>query len=311
MLYEKINFKHIAPILLVMFLWAICFPLITLGIKDAPHLTFAALRAALAGVSLLILASMLSKPMPKGLRMWSMLTLVGLGATTLGFFGMFHAAEFIAPGIATVIANIQPLLAAVLAYFILNEPLSNKGKLGLFLGFIGIILIVFPNLSAPGSSGYFMGFVYVIFAVLGVTISNIIIKHIAGSIDAITAMGWQLVLGSLPLAFLAFATENPLSITWSGNFILSLIGLSIPGTAFVYWLWFTILEKTDLNRANSFAFLVPVFGLAMGMVFYGERLDGIVFLGVAVILTGILLVNTQQVPEPIQRKSVLQKRILL
>ena len=188
---------------------------------------------------------------------------------------------------------------------------SNEGKLGLFLGFIGIILIVFPNLSAPGSSGYFMGFVYVIFAVLGVTISNIIIKHIAGSIDAITAMGWQLVLGSLPLAFLAFATENPLSITWSGNFILSLIGLSIPGTAFVYWLWFTILEKTDLNRANSFAFLVPVFGLAMGMVFYGERLDGIVFLGVAVILTGILLVNTQQVPEPIQRKSVLQKRILL
>ncbi|MEE8454164.1 MAG: hypothetical protein V3R90_05320, partial [Limibaculum sp.] len=41
-----------AKIILVMFLWAICFPLITAGFAFAPHLTFATLRAFLAGAVL-------------------------------------------------------------------------------------------------------------------------------------------------------------------------------------------------------------------------------------------------------------------
>ena len=36
-------------IVLVMFLWAACFPLIVAGFAYAPHLTFAALRAWLSG----------------------------------------------------------------------------------------------------------------------------------------------------------------------------------------------------------------------------------------------------------------------
>ena len=41
---------------LVMVLWAFCYPLIALGLEYAPHLTFATLRAVLAGGVLLIVA---------------------------------------------------------------------------------------------------------------------------------------------------------------------------------------------------------------------------------------------------------------
>ena len=39
-------------LVLVMGLWAACFPLITLGLELAPHLAFAAMRAAIAWPSL-------------------------------------------------------------------------------------------------------------------------------------------------------------------------------------------------------------------------------------------------------------------
>jgi hypothetical protein len=41
----------ISKIFLAMFLWAACFPLITAGLQYAPHLTFATMRAVLAGAS--------------------------------------------------------------------------------------------------------------------------------------------------------------------------------------------------------------------------------------------------------------------
>jgi drug/metabolite transporter (DMT)-like permease len=246
-----------------MVLWAICFPLITTGIAYSPHLTFAALRALLAGAVLVALAVGLGRPVPKGIRIWTILVLVGLGATSLGFLGMFHAAEFVSPGIATVIANTQPLLAALLASTFLDEHLDGRGKAGLALGFGGILLITLPQFLDGLTGSYAIGIAYIILAALGITVSNVLIKRIAGEVDAIMAMGIQILVGSLPLVTAAWALEVPQSIVWSPRFVLALIGLSLPGTALVYWLWFSILEKVPLNRANAFSFLIPVFGIVL------------------------------------------------
>ena len=172
-----------------MLLWAACFPFILAGLEFAPHLTFASLRAILAGSTLTLLALALRKPMPREPRVWAMLTIVGLGATSLGFLGMFHAAEFISPGIATVVANTQPLLAAALAGIVLNERLTAQGKAGLILGFLGILVIAAPRLFSGAQENYIIGLAYIILAALGITVSNVLIKRIAGNVDALMAMG--------------------------------------------------------------------------------------------------------------------------
>ncbi|MFV2034189.1 MAG: DMT family transporter, partial [Halocynthiibacter sp.] len=192
-----------------MLLWALCFPLITAGIVYAPHLSFAALRAVLAGLILTGLALALGRPLPSGLRIWITLAAVGFGATSLGFLGMFHAAEFISPGIATVIANTQPLLAAGLAAAVLGEGLTFAGKVGLLPGFIGILVIASPNLLDGAQTNYLIGFGYIVLAALGITVSNVLIKKIAGTVDPIMAMGMQFLIGSVPLGIAAGIMEDP------------------------------------------------------------------------------------------------------
>ncbi|MEQ8797705.1 MAG: DMT family transporter [Silicimonas sp.] len=160
-------------IVLAMVLWALCFPVIEAGLKYSPHLTFAAMRALLAGGVLTVLALILGRPFPRGHRVWLTLAGVGFGATSLGFLGMFHAAEFVSPGVATVIANTQPLLAAVLAAFWLGEKLSFLGNSGLFVGFVGIVLIALPDFLGERSDSYAIGVFYIILAAAGVTLSNV------------------------------------------------------------------------------------------------------------------------------------------
>ncbi len=143
----------ITKIVLAMFLWAACFPLITAGLQYSPHLTFATMRAVLAGATLVGLAMILRRPFPRGWRTWLTLGIVGIGATSLGFLGMFHAAEFVSPGLATVIANAQPLLAAILGVVWLGERLPKVGWVGLSIGFVGILVIALPRLLGGGQEG--------------------------------------------------------------------------------------------------------------------------------------------------------------
>lgn len=285
-------------IVLAMMLWAACFPLITIALPFAPHLTFAALRALIAGMALLLLARALGRPAPpREPRVWAALIVVGLGATGLGFVGMFHAAEFVTPGLATVIANTQPLLAALLAALWLGERVSAIPAIGLLSGFGGILLIAAPQLLSAGGESYALGIGFILLAALGVTLSNVAIKTIVADVDALAAMGYQLLIGSLPLTIGAVIYEDPLSVTWSPTFVVALLALSLLGSALVYWLWFSALASVELTRANAFSFLVPVFGLSLGYLFFGEELSGFQLSGIALIVLGIILVNWQQQTE--------------
>lgn len=283
----------------VMALWAGCFPLITTGLALAPHLTFATMRAFIAGGALVGIGLALGRPLPSERRTWLLLIVAGVGATTLGFLGMFHAAEFIAPGMATVIANTQPLLAAALAYLVLSERLGVSGTIGLSLGFAGIAVIAAPGFtSQQGNDNYLLGVGYVLLAAAGITVSNVAFKGLAGTVDALMAAGLQLLIGMVPLGMIAILTESPSEVTWSPKFVLILFSLALPGTSAVYWLWLSALETLPLSRANAYSFLVPIFGLSIGIAFYGEVLTVSVAVGASLAFLGIVLVNRADTTEP-------------
>lgn len=278
-----------AKIVTVMFLWAVCFPLITAGFAYAPHLSFAAMRAFLAGAALVVVGLSLGRSWPRGGRIWLALGGVGLGATSLGYFGMFMGSEFVSPGIATVIANAQPLMAAALASVFLRERLGWSGGLGLALGFGGIVLIAAPQLLTRQGGSYGLGIAYILMAALGVTVGNVLIRALAGKVDALMAMGTQMLIGGVPLLAGALLLDDPGDIAFTPQFLVILIAISLLGSSLAYWLWSEILRTTELNRANAFTFLVPVFGLTMGAAFFGETLGWFEIVGIVLTLGGIAL----------------------
>lgn len=280
-------------LVVIMGLWAACFPLIKLGIGSAPHLAFASMRAGLAGAGLLALGGFLGRPWPVGKQTWVLLVLAGLGSTSLGFLGMFHAAEFLAPGLATMIANVQPLLAALLARIFLGERLGLKGGLGLAIGFAGIVLIASPGVLSAATKNDALGIAYIGLAATGVAIGSVMMKRLAGEVDALMAMGVQLLLGGVPLAVLSLFTDDFSAIIWSGNFVLVLVTLAMFVTALAFFLWFTVLEEVALSKANAFTFLLPVFGLAVGAFFFNEQLAWSAIGGGALIVTGIVFVQRE------------------
>lgn len=63
----------LARLMHVIFLWALCYPLIATVLVAAPFFAFAALRSFVAAMGLLILAFVLHSPLPQNWRVWSVL----------------------------------------------------------------------------------------------------------------------------------------------------------------------------------------------------------------------------------------------
>jgi drug/metabolite transporter (DMT)-like permease len=158
------------------------------------------------------------------------------------------------------------------------------------MGLAGIAIIAWPGIASQ-VQGYSLGIAYVILAAIGVSVGNVGMKRLAGQVDPIMAMGFQLLIGAVPLALLSILTEDVSLLRWSTEFALILAALSVLGLSLAFWLWFEALERIELNRANAFTFLVPILGLLIGAALFGERLEAVQIAGIVLVLAGILLVQ--------------------
>lgn len=276
---------------LVMFLWALCFPLITVGLAFAPPLALAALRSFMAGAGLLLPAIVLRRAWPRGWRVWLLLLGTGLTITSMGFGGMFLAGGLVSPGLATVLANVQPLIAAVLGFFLLGERLGPRRRVGLSLGFAGILLVALPGFNVNGANSSPVGIGFIMLGAVGVAAGNVLLKKLAGQVDLLMATGLQFILGGAPLLALAWMWESPDQVVWNGPFVAVLLALGLLGTAVPFALWFSLLHHSELNRLNTATFLTPAFALILGVLFFSESLRWVEMLGIAFILAGVLWAN--------------------
>lgn len=278
-----------ARLVLVAFLWALCFPLIALAGPSVPPLHLATLRAAIAGGSLIAYAAIMGKLSMRGLHVWRLLLGIGFLATSFGFLGMFRAGEFVSPGIATVINDSQPLIASIMAWRLLSERLTVMGWLGLFLGLAGIVTIASPQLAGAEARFVAAGYAYVVLGATGVAGGNVLMKRLPPTLDPSAAMGWQLLLGSLPLAVVAVLFEARPSITTIVDHSMPLFVLAIFGTALPFAIWFSVLRTQPIGKASAYTFLTSVFGLLIGATFFGERLGWVQIVGVVLTVLGVHL----------------------
>ncbi|MCG8611815.1 MAG: DMT family transporter [Pseudomonadales bacterium] len=270
----------------VMLLWALCYPLIVLSLDYAPVMQTAFVRAVLGGISLLLVAFFLKRSFPNTFEAWVAISGIGLSATGIGFWGMFYAGSLISPGLATVLTNLQPLIASVLAWVILKEKIDWTVLVGIILGFVGIFVVGMHSFFDADSTAW-QGVAYVIVAAVGVALSNVLLKKYANKIDIFYAMGGQLLIGSLPLLAISLSTETLTESLANLHYFTIVLTLAIPGTALPFLLWFWLLGRAPLNQLNVFSFLTPVFGLLIGWSYFDESLKMMQWLGVVLVMGAI------------------------
>ncbi|MBW4587051.1 DMT family transporter [Aetokthonos hydrillicola Thurmond2011] len=269
-----------------------------------PHTTplfMAGVRLVPAGLIILIAAAFIGKPQPKGWAAWLWIALFALVDGTLfqGFLALGLTKT--GAGLGSVMIDSQPLAVALLSLWLFKEYIGVWGWLGLTVGVIGISLIGLPDELISGffssstislsHSLFTSGEWLMLLAALSMAVGTVMIRFVSRYADPVTATGWHMILGGLPLWGISSVVE---SHQWENIVLSDWLALSyatVLGSAIAYGLFFYFASSGNLTSLSSLTFLTPVFALLFGNLLLKEVLSPLQWLGVSLTFISIYLIN--------------------
>jgi O-acetylserine/cysteine efflux transporter len=267
-------------------LYAGCYAAIKAGLVYAPPFRFAALRALVGGVALLVGVAVTGRRIVPARRLWLPIAVLTIVGPVIGFAAMFTSPRHTGAGLASVVGNTGPLFIIVLAGLFLGERITGGKITSLVFSMAGVTLVALPNAASAGS-WHAAALALPLVAALSGASESVIVKRVHLGTDVMSVAGWQFLLASVPLFMLSQWLEPEQLVAWSGSFVLLLAFLAGGATAAATGLWYSLVQDEEVSRLSLMLFLVPIAGLALGFLFFGERMSQIQVVGVVLVLTGI------------------------
>jgi drug/metabolite transporter (DMT)-like permease len=94
-------------------------------------------------------------------------------------------------------------------------------------------------------------------------------------------------------AALALLLERPLALDVSASTVTAVLWLGVLGSGLAYLAYFRLIGSWGATRTAAVAYLLPVVGIALGVVVANESVDLRVLAGTALVIGGVALVNTR------------------
>lgn len=296
--------KRITPkvwfaLVTVYLVWGSTYLGIALVIKTAPPLLSMGLRFVAAFFILaLILLIFKGKNVLKVTRP-ELMSSIFLGGLLLGFgIGNLTLAErYVPSGIAALIIAALPIWVTIFQRITGVRP-KRITLVGIFLGLIGVAIIVLPGGAGPAPGADPSKVKFWMFMIL---IGNIawafgtfMTQRIPIPKDPFVLTTYEMLFGGLALIIASFfngerfkvelITQMSPTSKWAWIYLV-LIG-SIVGYGAYIWL----LNNTSLSLASTYAYVNPVIAVMLGLIVLSEPVDWPLFLGGAVVLSGVALV---------------------
>lgn len=277
--------RDVIELLLLSVLWGAAYLFMRAAVPAFGPAPLVAMRLGLAAL-LLLPVMVLRGGVPVLLAYPRELLMLGIPYTALPFMLLGFASLHITAGLIAVLNATAPLFAALIAHYLLKERLGIWRAGGLFIGFLGVVVLMWGSGSFKSNSG-----ILAVLAVLGTSLTwglgaNYARRHLP-SVDALVMTVGSLTAASLflaPFAWASWPTENPGPRAWAE---LTFLGVASSGLGFL--LYFRLLRRIGPVRAMSVTFLNPVVAMASGALYLGEQVTPQMLVGGAVVLLGTAL----------------------
>lgn len=274
---------------LALFGWGTTFLAIDIALDSAPVMVIATARPLLGAAMILIPFFIRGRRIPQDII--GVTLLIGFLNTTLTTVAAVVGTASVGPGLSAVLVNSSPFFIALLAARFLREPVTREIKIGIGLGFVGILAISFQTaIDELSQASHVWGLVTLVVGALGFATAGVIVRRIARDhpdVDLLLLTGSQLLFGGLLILPFAIA-QSPLTDWASVSMWSAFLYLGL--TAAGMWGWFRALESLGAARAASFVFLAPIITLVIEFMRgkYPSLPQGI---GIALVLAAIWLVT--------------------
>lgn len=271
--------------------WGGSFFFAAVAVTELPPMTVAFIRVSGAALVLWAVLLISGGAVPRDMRLWSALFVMGLLNNVIPFSLIFWAQTDIASGLASILNATTPIFTVLVAHlWTVDEKLTAPRAAGVALGFAGVVLIFSGRLG--GGSGY-LAMLAVLLAAVSYAFASVYGKRFAGlgAVPMVAAAG-QVTASAIILLPVILIFDQPMQLQMpSLATIWSLVGLVVLSTALAYFLFFRILATAGATNLMLVTLLVPVSAILLGVVFLAEVISVSQICGMALIGLGLLAID--------------------
>ena len=286
---------EIALLALTSAVWGIAYIFIREGILEgASPLAFAAARYLASFVAFFLIAAVRREPFPDR-RVLGISAAIG-GVLIIGLYGglLYWGEQYTTGGYAAVLASVAPLFTLGAGYWMLSsERFGARGIAGIAVGFGGTVILVLPSLEGS-PVGSLEGPLFILTAMLVTAIGSVWLRRMALGRQSSWQIGGQFAVAGALLAVAALLLPVPERLPLTTPVLVALAALVGASSIVGYFGYFMLHHRVGPVRANVVAYLVPIVGVTVGTVAYGEPATLWELGGVAVVLFGVTLVITDR-----------------
>lgn len=199
------------------------------------------------------------------------------------------------PGIAAIIAALQPLMTAALSTGSATERSGGWQWIGLMISFAGVsIVIAGQHGSDAGSVGWVM-YVLPLAAALGLTLATLYERRTVQKTDAglVLPLFIQSLLTLIGFTGAVLYTDT-LSIPHDPDVLISIVWLTVFSTFVAYLSLWMLLRVMTATHVAALVYLEPPVTLVWAALMFGDVIHAPTYAGIAVVAAGLLLVRLKR-----------------
>jgi drug/metabolite transporter (DMT)-like permease len=278
--------------LVVCLVWGTTYLAIRIALETVPPMLMAGIRWVTAGALLVgfLAARGIRLPTPKS---WPALAIIGIMMNSVGNGAVVWAELTVPSGLAALLVAAVPFwMVGVDRFLPKPDPVTRLRLAGLVVGFAGIILLVWPELTRPvGGGGMLAGAAAIQLACIGWAVGSSYSRRRRSHEHVVASAAIQMLAGGsvLLLIGLVVGEWRALSFnvrTFSATAYLVLAGSIAAFTAYQY-----ALKHLPVATVSTYAYINPVIAVVLGTLALDEPFSPRLAVAGAIVLVGMMMVR--------------------
>jgi len=276
------------------FLWGSSYLFIKIGV-DAGLPPFTLITARLF-IGFCFLATVLiaaREPLPREPKMYGHLAVMGAISVAIPFSLITWAERYTESSLAATLNAPVPIFVVLIApFFLPDEKLTANKLIGVLIGLVGVLVLVGFDPASIGRNDFTAELALIGSAVcyaIGAVYARRFVRGLRPMVPATFQVGNALII----MTVLAVVFEHPLSTPITPESVFAVVWLGLLGSGLAYLINFRLLKNWGAARTSLVAYLLPIWGIALGFIVLDEPLHTSLLVGTALVIAGIAVVNRE------------------
>jgi drug/metabolite transporter (DMT)-like permease len=280
------HLTDLALLLVLATLWGASYSFIKLGVETIPPLTLIAARTLIAGAILLVIIRWRGLSLPRDPVIWRRFLIQACLNSAVPFTLIAWAETSVDAGLASILNAGSPIFAFLLSLLLFRaEAAAGRKLVGVAAGMLGVCLII--GVEALSGFGRELWAQLALVAAAACYGGAALFGRNFKGLDPIMPAAGSLICGAVILIPLSLIIDRPWTLSPSAASIQALLALSVFSTALAFIIYFRLIDRLGTVGTTSVAYLRVPTGVAIGVLFLGERLSATAWVGLALVIAGV------------------------